>query len=321
MRIGRASARGALAVTSAVALAGGLVVATPVGATTEPSMPAFATQAVPTNLTLLAGATDRLLVTTVASKSLRSTRQAAVRATDGLISASAAGAAPVELQPGVIGIVDQTPSTQTAIVSLGRDLPADQLDQVVDAILAQPGVVAVQPDQRIYPSAVSLPDDAYFSQLWGLWNTDASSGGNADGGTSVRAPAIWETSTGSGAVVGVLDTGIVNHPDLNAQVVPGYDFISSAADARDGNRYDPDPADEGDWSDGSLCRASSSTWHGSHVAGTIGAVTDNTIGIAGVAPDVSIMPVRVLGECGGYASDIQRAILWAAGIRSMGCHC
>lgn len=141
---------------------------------------------------------------------------------------------------------------------------------------------------------------------------------------AINAPGAWSTTEGSsGVVVAVLDTGIrPNHPDLAGKIVPGYDFISDAAMANDGDGRDGDPGDPGDWitaadvatSTFSGCTVGNSTWHGTQVAGIIGAGTRNGIGIAGVAPNVMILPLRVLGKCGGYDSDIIDAMRWAAGL-------
>ncbi|KAF1013906.1 MAG: Extracellular basic protease [Stenotrophomonas maltophilia] len=127
----------------------------------------------------------------------------------------------------------------------------------------------------------------------------------------------WDKATGTGVVVAVIDTGITNHPDLNANILPGYDFISDTALARDGNGRDSNPNDEGDWYGNNECQpgypASNSSWHGTHVAGTVAAVTNNSIGVAGTAFNAKVVPVRVLGKCGGYTSEIADAIVWASG--------
>src|SRR5690606_25372148 len=117
-----------------------------------------------------------------------------------------------------------------------------------------------------------------------------------------------DVTDGSGVVVAVLDTGITNHSDLNANILPGYDFISDTTVAGDGNGRDSNPADPGDYSGGS-----NSSWHGTHVTGTIAAVTNNNSGVAGVAPKAKVVPVRVLGRGGGYLSDIADGLIWASG--------
>ena len=117
--------------------------------------------------------------------------------------------------------------------------------------------------------------------------------------------------------VAVIDSGIVKHPDLDANVLPGYDFITEPSIARDGNGRDSDPTDQGNWEEAGVCgadsEASESNWHGTHVAGSIAAIMNNKRGIAGVAPNAKILPLRALGMCGGYDSDIADAMVWAAG--------
>jgi len=129
----------------------------------------------------------------------------------------------------------------------------------------------------------------------------------------------WKLAKGGGSVVAVLDTGILaGHPDLaRARIAPGYDFVcyGELEDCNDNDvtlGSDADPSDPGDWcpDDGEFA---ASSWHGTHVAGTIAAQL-NRVGIAGIAPDTTILPVRVLGQCGGSDADINAAIRWAAGL-------
>ena len=132
---------------------------------------------------------------------------------------------------------------------------------------------------------------------------------NSDYG--INANNAWNVTKGSpSVVVAVIDTGITEHPDLDSNVVTGYDFISNPTSARDGNGRDGDPSDPGDWDSNS---GQPSSWHGTHVAGIIAAVS-NEIGISGVAPNVKISPVRVLGANGGTEGDIAAGINWAIGV-------
>jgi len=128
----------------------------------------------------------------------------------------------------------------------------------------------------------------------------------------IRLPQAWDITNVSGAgtvIVAVVDTGVfLAHEDLAGQLVPGYDFISSATNARDGDGIDANPDDPGDSSIGA------SSWHGTHVTGTIAAASNNGIGVTGIARDARVMPLRVLGELGGTDYDINQALRYAAGL-------
>ncbi|MFF3343404.1 S8 family serine peptidase [Streptomyces flavidovirens] len=194
-----------------------------------------------------------------------------------------------------------------ALVDLGGEASKKDLTEVMDAFRADTSVASVEPDIRAYAMAAT-PNDTDYAKQWDLFE--------ATGGMNV--PGAWDKTTGSGVTVAVIDTGYAAHTDLAGNVVAGYDFISSSADARDGNGRDSNAKDEGDWNAtdgecGTGSKASNSSWHGTHVAGTIGATTNNTTGIAGIAYSAKIQPVRVLGKCGGSSSDIADAITWASG--------
>ncbi|MEK9521762.1 S8 family serine peptidase [Streptomyces sp. NPDC087908] len=194
-----------------------------------------------------------------------------------------------------------------ALVDLGDSASKQDVTEVMAAFRADPSVASVEPDIRAYAMAVT-PNDTDYAKQWDLFEPT--------GGMNV--PAAWDKTTGSGVTVAVIDTGYAAHSDLATNIVSGYDFISTSADARDGNGRDADAKDEGDWNAtdnecGTGSKASNSSWHGTHVAGTIGAVTNNTKGIAGIAYNAKIQPVRVLGKCGGSSADIADAITWASG--------
>ncbi len=175
---------------------------------------------------------------------------------------------------------------------------------VMIAFAKNPGVAYVEPDRRM--TAMLSPNDTNYSSQWDLF--EATGGQNQ--------PSAWDISTGSGIRVAVIDTGIAPHSDLSGQIVGGYDFITSSAAARDGNGRDSNPNDEGDWFNSTECGtgyASNSSWHGTHVAGTVAALTNNAKGVAGVAFGSKVVPVRVLGRCGGSTSDIVDAIVWSSG--------
>ncbi len=182
------------------------------------------------------------------------------------------------------------------VLQVDRALNAEEAQRFMLALVEQGGVEYVEVDRLNQP--LYVPNDPRYGEQWHYFD---SVGG-------LNLPAAWDLSTGTGVVVAVLDTGITNHSDLNANVVAGYDFISTASVAGDGNGRDSDPSDPGDASGGYA-----SSWHGTHVAGTIAAVTNNNKGVAGVAFNAKIQPVRVLGKGGGYDSDISDAIVWASG--------
>lgn len=190
------------------------------------------------------------------------------------------------------------------VVRVGRKLDRVDAETLMRQLASDPNVEYVEVNARMYP--LLEPNDTNYANQWGYFDVDAG----------INAQAAWDVTTGAGVTVAVLDTGITNHADLNANIVAGYDFVSDAASARDGNGRDADPADEGDWYLAGECNAangSNSGWHGSHVAGTVGAVGNNARGVAGTAYGARIMPVRVLAKCGGSLADIADAITWASG--------
>ncbi|AWH16562.1 peptidase S8 [Stenotrophomonas sp. ZAC14D2_NAIMI4_7] len=191
------------------------------------------------------------------------------------------------------------------VVKTDRALDQAESELLMRKLAADPNVEYVEVDQIMRPTLV--PNDARLSEQWGFGTSNAS----------INVRPAWDKATGTGVVVAVIDTGITSHPDLNANILPGYDFISDAAMARDGGGRDSNPNDEGDWYAANECGAgypaSNSSWHGTHVAGTIAAVTNNSTGVAGTAFNAKVVPVRVLGKCGGYTSDIADAIVWASG--------
>ena len=179
----------------------------------------------------------------------------------------------------------------------------DHNTRLIDTLMRYNLIEAVEPD--IHVTASLVPNDPYFSQQWGLFSAAAG----------INAQDAWDITQGAGAVIAVADTGYVPHPDLNGNLLPGYDMISNSSSARDGNGRDDNAIDEGDYTTFWTCGYSSnSSWHGSHVAGIANASSDDGIGITGVAPQAKHVPVRVLGTCGGSLSDIADGVQWAAGI-------
>ncbi|GAB3093459.1 S8 family peptidase [Lysobacter terrae] len=229
------------------------------------------------------------------------------RSSDALLQSVSAAA----MRAGVAGVALQDDGKRTALslkylrkVSVGADLVrlSRGLDPVeTDALLTQlradPMVEYAQPD-RLMQALALMPNDTYFGLQWHY--THATAG--------IQAPDAWGISTGAGVVVAVIDTGYLDHSDLGGNIVPGYDFISDVDVAGDGDGRDADAHDPGDW-----VGPYPSSFHGTHVAGTVAALTNNAKGVAGVAFNAKVQPLRVLGHGGGYISDIADAIVWASG--------
>jgi tripartite motif-containing protein 71 len=184
------------------------------------------------------------------------------------------------------------------VIHLPQKLPLEQVEQIAKQLTDLPEVEYAEPD-RIVRHTLTPNDPRYGDQ----WHYYESTGG-------INAPAAWDITTGSNAiVVAILDTGVTDHPDLTRSVPGlGYDFVSEDI-SNDGDGRDSDPRDPGDW-----CGSGSSSWHGTHVAGTIGAVSNNGVGVAGVNWTSPLLHVRVLGACWGYSSDIIDGMRWAAGL-------
>jgi serine protease len=195
-------------------------------------------------------------------------------------------------------------------------------DQALAALRADPQVEYVALDHRRYPHAT--PNDTLFNGQWYLRTAEVS---------SVNAVGAWDRELGStGVVIAVLDTGVLyDHPDLGradrgGKLLPGFDFVNGIPQANDGDGRDSDPSDPGDWVNSSdrsnstftNCELTDSSWHGTRVAGMVGALTNNAAGVAGLDWNSFILPVRVLGKCGGIDSDILAGMRWAAGLHVNG---
>jgi len=160
---------------------------------------------------------------------------------------------------------------------------------IATLLASDPDVETAGPNYKVYPHAV--PNDPRLDEQWAWDNIDAFN--------------AWDEADGSGVTVAVIDTGVyLQHPDLAANLVDGYDFVRSFA-GNDNDRtpgIDPDPSPDGAGS------------HGTHVSGTVAAVTDNRVGVAGTASGARIMPLRALGAEFGFEYDVAQAIRFAAGL-------
>ena len=197
-------------------------------------------------------------------------------------------------------------------------------------LAADPEVESVEIDRRM--RAHAAPNDPLYaasasnSPAAGQWYLRAPT---AELVASINAQGAWDITTGRvGIVVAVLDTGVFKeHPDLAGKLLAGYDFVSDVGVANDGNGRDADPSDPGDWVNASdrtsgtvvtTCPDEDSSWHGTQMAGLVGAATDNNLGMAGTGRNIMVLPVRVLGKCGGFVSDIAAGMRWAAGLHVEG---
>jgi serine protease len=188
-------------------------------------------------------------------------------------------------------------SVDADVIKANRKLDRAGAEALMREIAANPNVEYIEVDALMHP--LFTPNDTQYAS--GQWHYFEATGG-------LNLPLAWDKSTGTGVVVAVIDTGYVNHTDLNANILQGYDFISDATIAGDGGGRDTDAHDPGDASGGQ-----NSSWHGTHVAGTVAAVTNNALGVAGVAFNAKVVPARVLGKGGGLTSDIVDAITWSSG--------
>jgi len=215
------------------------------------------------------------------------------------------------------------------VVELEAPLAGAGLADALARLRAADAVEFAEPDER--RQAHAIPSDALFVNQWYLQTAQIA---------AVRATQGWDSTTGSsGTVVAVLDTGVrYDHSDLvratsAGKLLPGFDFVSQDPDgsfstANDANGRDADASDPGDWIDsadlqrspfnGGNCQIADSSWHGTRVSGIVGALTDNGTGIAGLGWTTWVLPVRVLGKCGGNDSDILAAMRWAAGFAVAG---
>jgi len=245
-----------------------------------------------------------------------------------------------------------TPSMH--VLFLPRTLYGADVDAALAKLRADPAVKFADVDLLRHIEAV-IPDDPLFAPTLqasppasGQWymNTPSATPVILEGNTTedlsaTDAVSAWGITNGSpGIVIADVDTGVrFDHPDLlraglGGRLLPGYDFVGEDQDpsngaaegtfliANDGDGWDPDPSDPGDWiSTSDTANAlfakdtvANSTWHGTRVAGVYGAITNNDVGIAGVTWGSWVLPVRALGKGGGYDSDIIAGIEWAAGL-------
>lgn len=228
--------------------------------------------------------TDGTDVTDIANQAMQALNFARVQ---GGKSAKSAAPLATYLRPMSVG---------ADVIATSQKLDSVEAESLMRGIASHPDVEYVQVDDLLQPTFV--PNDTFYYLQWGFNDADAG----------IRADQAWDIANGAGIIVAVIDTGITVHSDMNANQVPGYDFIFDPEVSVDGDGRDADPNDPGDANG-----PRRSSWHGTHVAGTVAAVTNNAKGVAGTAWGAKVMPVRALGRGGGYTSDIADAITWSSG--------
>ncbi|MEP7314887.1 MAG: S8 family serine peptidase [Pseudomonadota bacterium] len=224
------------------------------------------------------------------------------------------------------------------LLALDRTRTPAEMTALLASLRRNPQVEFAEPDRRVRAHTYT-PNDPLFVGQWYLQGTQVSATHASDAWDISRGAASPATAT---VVIAVIDTGVrFDHPDLRraaqgGKLLPGYDFISGDkagvfSTANDGDGWDADPSDPGDFlsaqdlsSDlykGKKCGGGTnseqptlSSWHGTRVSGLIAADSDNLNGITGGAFHLRVLPVRALGKCGGYDSDVLSAMYWAAGM-------
>ena len=217
-------------------------------------------------------------------------------------------------------VVSDGPAPGMALVSVqGTDA-----ESLARELAAAEGIEYAVVDRRKQIRAI--PNDPLYAQQWLLQRVEPA---------AIDVEPAWAVTTGTAdVVVAVIDTGIrPEHEDLRDRLLPGYDFIADVLTAGDGDGRDPDPTDPGDYLTGEDltnpfffgCGSGSggflptrSSWHGTRVSGVIAATGNNSRGIAGVSWSASLLPVRALGKCGGFDSDVIAAMRWAGGLEVPG---
>jgi serine protease len=247
---------------------------------------------------------------------------------------------------GIAAIRSRQFAPSLHVVFLEKTLYGAEVASVLDKLRADPAVAFADVDERRYAHA--LPNDPLFvptATASGQWYmlTPSSTTPTSDAAATDAVSAWGITQGSSGTVIADIDSGIrFDHPDLlragfGGRLLPGYDFVGQDLNAtnsaplgtylvaNDGDGWDPDPSDPGDWIDSTdlmnttvfpskNCSVENSSWHGTRVMGVLGALTNNDVGIAGMTWNPYLLPVRALGKCGGLDSDIIAGIMWSVGM-------
>jgi serine protease len=277
-------------------------------------------------------------------KEIKSRRPQAIRVTQA--QTSRADVASLLQRTGVAATGSRQFAPSMHVVLLEKTLYGADVATTLDKLRADPAVAFADVDERRYPHA--LPNDPLFvptATASGQWymQPPSTTTPTSDAAATDAVSAWGITQGSSGTVIADIDSGIrFDHPDLlragfGGRLLPGYDFVGQDLNsansaplgtylvANDGDGWDPDPSDPGDWIDStdlmdtavfpsSNCSVVPSSWHGTRVMGVLGALTNNDVGIAGMTWNPYLLPVRALGKCGGLDSDIIAGIMWSVGM-------
>ncbi len=211
------------------------------------------------------------------------------------------------------------------VVQLPSRLSLEEANALSQTLLNDASIEYAEPD-RLLHAQLEPNDWAYVNYQWHYYDKTKEL-------AAANLPGAWDITTGNtNIVIAVLDSGILPHMDLAGRTLPGYDFINNTLVSNDGDGRDNDPTDPGDWITASesagtdphtgsffrSCPVKNSSWHGTHVTGTIAAISNGAGGTAGINWVSKVVPIRILGKCGGFLSDIIDAMRWAAGIPVLG---
>ena len=199
------------------------------------------------------------------------------------------------------------------VVHMDRARSLAEAKALADTLRRHPEVTSVGIDVWVRRQAI-VPNDTHYPEQWALQSR--ASGPTGTAAFSDAWDAVSPSNMGSpSVVVALIDTGRVEHEDLAANEIRGYDFVSRGTFfgvevSGDGDGRDDDPSDPGDYC---TPQGEASSWHGLKMASIIAAIAGNNRGIAGAAPDVRVLQVRALGRCGGWLTDVADALRWSVG--------
>ena len=269
---------------------------------------------------------NRVVIKFRESSSTRGTEQASTRAAaEQRVQALGTDVAMRTPQGRAIGLNYLKTTGNEAQVALTSE-PMDRatMNALVQRLSQDSHVEYAEIDERAYPQ-MTPNDTRYAADQWSMRAPSVSALGAANFSTAWDRTASGTALKGTGVIVAVLDGGYRLHADLAGNILSGYDFVSADSvgvytTANDGDGRDSDAQDPGNWNTvaSTGCPVADSSWHGTHVAGTIAALGNNNQGVIGGAYGAKILPVRVMGVCGGYATDIADGIRWAAGLSVAG---